>query len=172
MNKGLICFIALVIVTSGVVFYFANNKPINQNSQNKTEITNTIPSPTKSDSVPHPSEEDIIRNFFNLINEKKTDDAVNMMSEKNTSNSSTKNAWKTQFDAFKSINVQSIEKSMEENWSENSHTYKVTLEVFVSSEATNAPIPNYGYEDNPNIRWIPLIKENNNWKIDGLATGP
>lgn len=127
---------------------------------------------TSENTVPLPQEEDIVRNFFALINEKKPSEAVGMMSSVNTKDDSQKQAWAVQFNDIKSVNVQKIEQSMPENWTADRHTYKVTLEVYVSSNAANAPIPYYGWHDNPNIRWVTIIKEDGLWKIDGLATGP
>jgi len=47
------------------------------------------------------------------------------------------------------------------------------LEVYVSSDAKDAPIPYYGWGDNPNIRWVVLEKDSDgSWKISALATGP
>lgn len=116
-------------------------------------------------TVPLPREEDVVTNFFNLINERKVPEAISMMSKKMTGDDSAKQAWGVQFNDIKSINVMKIEPS-------SSHTYKVTLEAYVSSDAANAPIPFYGWEDNPNIRWVELVKEDNVWKINSLATGP
>jgi len=37
----------------------------------------------------------------------------------------------------------------------------------------NAPIPYYGWHDNPNVRWITLEKNSDGfWEIASLATGP
>ena len=37
--------------------------------------------------------------------------------------------------------------------------FEVTLETYVSSEAKDAPIPYYGWHDNPNIRWVSVPPE-------------
>jgi len=51
--------------------------------------------------------------------------------------------------------------------------FKVTLETYISSEAKDAPIPYYGWQDNPNIRWVSVEKDAIClWKIAALATGP
>lgn len=76
------------------------------------------------------------------------------------------------FNAIKSVAVQKIEPSIKENWTDNRHTYKVTLEIYISSDAASAPIPYYGWGDNPNIRWVSITKESGLWKIAELATGP
>ena len=60
-----------------------------------------------------------------------------------------------------------------DNWTEDSQLYQVTLEIYVSSDAANAPIPYYGYVDNPNTRFISLTKnEAGIWQIATIATGP
>ncbi|OGG00026.1 hypothetical protein A2Y99_02195 [Candidatus Gottesmanbacteria bacterium RBG_13_37_7] len=94
------------------------------------------------------------------------------MSKQMTGDDSAKQIWGVQFNVIKSINILKVEPSMQENWSDSSHTYKITLEAYVSSDAANAPIPYYGWGDNPNIRWVELVKEDGLWKINNLATGP
>jgi len=128
--------------------------------------------PKNEKTVPLPQEEDVVRNFFSLINESKITEAISVMSNNMVGDDSAKQAWGVQFNDIKSIHVQKIEPSMSENWNEKRHTYKVTLEAYISSNAANAPIPNYGWEDNPNIRWIELIMEDGLWKINSLATSP
>ena len=124
------------------------------------------------DSVPLPQGEDVIKNFFALINERKIPEAVAMMSTTLVPDDSAKQAWGVQFNDIKSINVQKIEPSLPENWTDQSHVYKVTLEAYVSSEAADAPIPYYGWHDNPNLRWIEIVKEGELWKVNSIATGP
>ncbi len=139
-----------------------------------TGVLTTKPTLTTqpTSSVPLPTEEDIIRSFFNHINEKRITEAISMISQNMVGGDSTKQTWGVHFNAIKSINVMNIEPSMKESWSQDKHSYKVTLEVYVSSEAANAPTPYYGWGDNPNILWITLIKEGDFWKIAELATGP
>ena len=138
----------------------------------KQQVTGQPTVEPTSKEVPPQTEEDIIRTFFNLINEKRIPEAISMMSNQAVGNESTKQAWGVQFNAIKSIRVMAIEPSMKENWTADEHSYKTTLEVSMSSDAANAPIPYYGWGDNPNIRWVVIVKEGNLWKISGLATGP
>jgi hypothetical protein len=127
---------------------------------------------TPENTVPLPQEEDIVRNFFSLIEERKPSEAVSMMSSSITGNDSTKQAWAVQYNAIQSVKVLNIEPAMPEEWTGDKHTYKLTLEVKVNPDSANAPIPYYGWENGSNIRWVTIIKENNLWKIQGLATGP
>ncbi|MCX6726539.1 MAG: hypothetical protein NTY75_01835 [Candidatus Shapirobacteria bacterium] len=127
----------------------------------------TISSQVQTNSVPIPNQEDIIRVFFSLIDEKRIPEAIGMMSEKAISNDSVKQEWTTQFNDFDSVKVVAVEKSIEEN------LYKVTLEAKVNLRAANYPIPYYGYGDKTDVRFIKLIKDSQGrWKIDGIATGP
>jgi hypothetical protein len=138
----------------------------------KNPDTNASKTSDDSAIVPEPQEQDIIRNFFQLIEEKDVSAAVLSMSSKNTSDDSVKQAWGVQFNDWNSVNITNIEASMPTEWSESRHTYKVTMDVVIDSSAANAPIPYYGYENGQNIRFIPIVKENGLWKVDGIATGP
>ena len=141
-----------------------------------TSTSKNIPTaesaPAVASAVPLPTEEDIIRTFFELIDEKRIPEAISMMSASMVGDDSSKQAWGVHFNAFDSIMVQKVEPAMEENWTDNSHEYKVTLNVRVSPQAANAPIPYYGWGNGSNIRWVEIVKENELWKINSLATEP
>jgi hypothetical protein len=123
-------------------------------------------------SVPLPSEESIIMTFFNLIDEKRIPAAISMMTPTSIPDESTKQAWGVQFDAFSKISATKIEPYMKEQWSNNRHTYKVTLLVSMKPESKNAVIPYFGYADGINTRFVTVEKINSLWKISGIATGP
>lgn len=122
--------------------------------------------------IPLPSEISIIRTFFELINEQRAADAVSMLAPETVGDNTQKQAWGVQFNAFQKITAEKIDKSLEENWTETSQSYKVTLDVQMKPEAAKAPIPNYGFENGTNLRWVTLKKIDNLWKISGIATGP
>jgi hypothetical protein len=146
-----------------LAIFFTNGEP---------DTAPTTHNKTKDSIVPKPQETNIINNFFSLIDNKDIPAAISMMSTTAVKDNSAKQAWGVQFNNIKSINVLQIEPSMPENWTPDRHIYKVTLEAYVSSDSANAPIPYYGWGDNPNIRWVELVKENNLWKINALATSP
>lgn len=152
---------------------------VNFASQVSNRINNNenvpVIGPTKKteNTVPLPQETDIARTFFNLIGEHKPSDAVMMMTPVNTNDDSAKQAWAVQFNAFESMSVKSIEPSMQEDWTETVHSYKVTLNVKMKPEAANAvPMPNYGWDNGENYRWVTLEKINSRWMVGGIATGP
>ena len=180
MNKKLIIIASIVIIFgAGILVLFFRQKTFENkiiaeptiietinNQPFKNQINPTSTTTTDQSGVPLPSQEDIVQTFFNLINEGRIPDAVGMLSSKATSDESSRQAWGVQFNIFKQINLSKIE-SAEDN------IFKVTLTVDLKPEAASIqPIPNYGWDNGKNIRWLKLEKENNLWKIDGIATGP
>ena len=126
-----------------------------------------------NEQAPLPSAEYTIGLFFELINDRKINEAIDLMTNEMAGDDASKQAWEVHFNAIKSINVQSIEPYNEEQWTDAKKVFEVTLEVYVSSEAKDAPIPYYGWHDNPNIRWVSVEKDATGfWKIAALATGP
>jgi hypothetical protein len=134
-----------------------------QISGSETETVNT---------VPLPQETDIVQNFFVLIGEKRPTDAVSMMSKSITDNDSEKQAWAVQFNAINSMKVVKIEPVSTNEWTNVQHIYKLTLDVTMKPESANAPIPNFGWSDGENIRWVTMVMENSLWKIKEISTGP
>ena len=120
---------------------------------------------TEASTVPLPQEEDIVRNFINLISEGNISEAVNMLTPKTIADDSQKQAWGMQLAAFKKISLKKIEPA-------GNNLYRVTLDVEMKPESAQGPIPYYGYGNGENVRWIGLEKVDGYWKITGIATGP
>ncbi|MFA6017077.1 MAG: hypothetical protein WC744_03250 [Patescibacteria group bacterium] len=139
------------------------------------EVSAPTVEPTKkpeSNVVPLPQETDIVNNFISFIDEGKASDAVMMMSSSTINDDSTKQAYEVQYAAMTSVKVKKIEESSKSDWTDSWHQYMVTLDVTMDPSSANGPIPYYGYDQGENIRFLNLIRENNVWKIEGLATGP
>lgn len=147
-----------------------NSVPVTQ----AVTLTAVNISPTnKASDVPLPSGEDIIRTFFELINEKRIPAAIDMMSRTEIEDDSQKQAWGVEFNAFESIKTKSVVAYNKESWTDKEQEYKVNLTVQMKPEAAKSgPIPNYGFDNGDNVRWIMLVKENNLWKVKGIGTGP
>ena len=123
--------------------------------------------------VPLPQGEDIVGLFFSLIDEKKIPDAVAMLDDSAVPDDSAKQAWGVQFNVFDSISVKSIEASNIGDEMEGQETYKVILDAKIKPGSENAVIPNFGWEDGENIRWVSLTKNTDGmWKVLGIGTGP
>ena len=142
--------------------------------QRKEQTTNQNISPTQklekeAGGVPLPSDEDIIRNFVNLIGEGSADKAALMMKTKDETELQT---WGVHFNAINSFKLLKIEKASEESWTDNKHIYKVVLDVWMDPRSADAPIPYYGWQNGENTRWITLEKVGDIWKIAEIATGP
>jgi hypothetical protein len=123
--------------------------------------------------VPLPSEEDIIRVFFELIKEKRIPEAISMMDQESVKDEATKQQWAVQLNNLIYPVVKNIKPSMKEDWTKNEETFQVNINLEVAKDAANAPIPYFGWENGDNIRFITLRKNAQNiWKIVGIATGP
>ncbi|MDH7476082.1 MAG: hypothetical protein QHH09_01255 [Microgenomates group bacterium] len=148
-------------------------------SENKTSSQSQQPNPTTnsqtSGTVPLPQDEDVLRNFVNLIEEGKPDDAAKMMKISDQSPpqaNSELQAWAVQFSNITSFKLLKMEKTNENQWTDIKHIYKVVLDVWMNPDSASAPIPYYGWENGENTRFITLEKVGNLWKIAEIATGP
>ncbi|MCX6256206.1 MAG: hypothetical protein NTV31_17290 [Bacteroidia bacterium] len=123
--------------------------------------------------VPLPTGEDVVRLYFNLINEKRIPEAIGMMHSSMVPDDTSKQQWGVQFNSLASVSVIKIEPFHKKEWTRAKNVYKVVLKVKVKPEAANAPIPNYGWENGENVRWIHIQKDKKGlWKISQIATGP
>lgn len=131
------------------------------------------PEEEQSGQVPLPQQEDIIRAFFGLINEKRIPEAIAMMDKVMVDDDSSKQAWGVQFNSLSEIKIENIEPSIKEEWTDTTQTYRVNLTLKVDPGAASAPIPYYGWENGKNIRWVGLNKNAGNlWRIAFIGTGP
>jgi hypothetical protein len=113
---------------------------------------------------------EIIGQFIALIDDHRVGDALAMMSPELVPDAD-RAAWTRQFAAIKSIQVMDI-RPADTGRSGPCFKYKVTLKADVSSEAANEPIPYFGWDDNPNLRWIELCPRGDKWLISSIGTGP
>ncbi len=127
--------------------------------------------PAKEIAVPLPTAQDTIRAFFNLINEQRGQEALKMMTDEMKGEEDTEKVWLAHFEAIERVEVVKITPYDEQNWDNNTQTYQAILNVTVSEDAKNLPIPYYGWGENPNLRWISLERQNSTWHIAAIATG-
>ncbi len=123
--------------------------------------------------IPAQQDIDVIDTFFNLIDRDRAGEAVDMMSTANIPNDGVKQAWAVNFNAIQSVGIKKITPTLESDWTEDRRIYQVILNLQMKPTATLAlPIPNYGWDNGENTRWISLVKVEGKWYIDGIATGP
>jgi hypothetical protein len=178
----IVVLIAVLVITGAVL---VKNKIVPKTLQTQTEtqillkeekahIGSQTISPTTIEKetgggVPLPSDEDIIRSFVDLIENGEASGAALMMKTKNETELQT---WAVHFNAIKSFKLLKIEKTNEDQWTDNKHIYKVVLDVWMDPSSADAPIPYYGWQNGENTRWITLEKVGDIWKIAEIATGP
>lgn len=160
---GMVAIIAVYLVATFVAD--SSKKTSDPQVVQYTGVTQNIAqSDLPGDSVPLPTEEDIIRLFFTLINEKRIPEAIQMMSSKVTVDDSQKQAWGVQFNAFSKVAVISVS-------AEGEGLYRVVLEAEMNPNSADEIIPYFGYENGENVRWISLENIDGGYKISGIATG-
>jgi hypothetical protein len=118
------------------------------------------------------SEEDVIREFFELVDQGRTADAVLAMSSSITGDDSVKQAWAVQLDAMLDVKVVALRASLPQDWTETHHSFRVLLDVRMDPASSTAPIPYYGYTDGENVRFVSVVEEDGAWRIDTIGTGP
>jgi len=127
----------------------------------KIETNPGLAPEAKKEVVPPPSQEDLARNFFNLIGEGKVQDALGMMD----ANDQTKQMWGVNFNSVESLKIKSIAPAFQEEWTAERVTYKVMLEV-------KAKAGQNVWSNGVNARWITLTKATTGWVVHELANNP
>lgn len=113
-----------------------------------------------------------LEEFFVLVNARQIDDAIAIMHPKTVETDAQRQAWRSHLEAIRSIHVMVVEPVAVGTWTLRCQKFKVTLETYVA-DTPAAPIPFYGWHDNPNIRWITMVLgEKGAWQIHEIATGP
>ncbi len=147
----------------------ANEAPIASNQPTSAQPSGDQP----VREVPQPTGEDVIRTFFNLIAEKSIPEAIGMMTPAMIGDESSKQSWGVQFNEMESVQINKITPWQQTDWKSSTQQYQVILSVEMSADAANAPIPYYGWDGDPDVRWVTLEQGDNGlWRIANIATGP
>jgi len=170
-NSWLIIGSLVIIFSIGVLLVKPKNisKETPKNETQEQIVTSSpLINPSPANIVPLPTSEDIIRTFFNLINEARIPEAVEMLSQTANPNDSTKQAWGVSFNSFKSVDIISIEPWDKSSWNTELEIYKVVFDLQLKSGDFA-----YGWDGGQNTRWIEIAKKPASlWKINAFATGP
>lgn len=122
--------------------------------------------------VPPPSAVDMINLFFRLLNEKRVTEAADLLAANLIPDESARKNWEDQFKIFEKAEVLSLEPYQPEEWHADRQVYQISLNVTLNSSGAQAPIPNYGWENGENLRWLIIKKEASGWRLEAIATGP
>lgn len=143
--RAVVYFLIFVFVASVAAFFIVGRFP-------------------KKESGDNDFKGDVVRTFCNLIDEGKISDAVGMTTVEGEVK---KQSWGENFNNFSSFKLVGIKESeIDEN------SFEVDIDVKLKENLINLPIPNYGWENGVNKRWINLIEKDGLYKISEVATGP
>jgi hypothetical protein len=113
-----------------------------------------------------------LEEFFAIVNSQDVNEAMKSMAPSMMRTPEQRKAWRKQLSAIRSIHVMKVEPANVEAWSSKRQIFKVTLEAYVEN-VPDAPIPFFGWHDNPNVRWVTMELDNHRrWVVAGIATGP
>jgi hypothetical protein len=164
---------ALVFIVPIVLLILIGNasrKAVNTGNQaqpTETPLPTSFPTNTVFQNVPLPSKEDIVRTFCGLIDEGRISDAVSMMDVKDET---TRQSWGVSLNNFSSFKLVDIKKSAID---ETGNSFEVDINVTLKKNLTDLPIPNYGWVNGMNKKWIGVVDGGSgHYKITGIATGP
>lgn len=162
-GSTLYILVLIFIVPIIILVLFANTVK----KENKTGSISTPTATPVGENVPLPSKEDVIGTFCELINEGRISDAVSMME---TKDDATRQSWGVSLDNFSSFKLVDIKKS---SIDETGNSFEVDINVTLKKNLTDLPIPNYGWVNGMNKKWINLTEiGQGHYKIAGIATGP
>ncbi len=115
---------------------------------------------------------EVIKSFFQKISNRNPVEAISLMNPKVIGNIKNKSNWEKQFSIFESLSLKNIETYSKNEWTETKHIYKVLLNIKLKSGNAKNVIPNYGYKNGLNAKWIEVEKIKGQWYINGIASGP
>jgi hypothetical protein len=175
-TRGIIIFFAIPVLTVTTLL-FINNAAflggVEQSRINDIKQQQDAGKTPGSTSNKIPTDTELLQLFFQAIQEKNTSISLGMLDPANFSNDAALKEWEKQFTSFEKAQIMNIEPVNQAGWGINDHVYKITLSVKMLPEAASAPIPNYGWQNGDNIRWVKVRKGADNlWRVLEIATGP
>ena len=116
--------------------------------------------------------EDVIHAFFAAIDAGRIEDALTMLDLQLVREAGMVEEWTAQLSALTAVRVVQIGPAQPIEGGP-CRTHRVTLDVKVTPDAANAPIPYYGWDAGPNVRWMELCPTaDTSWAIHAIGTGP
>lgn len=113
-----------------------------------------------------------LEEFFAIVNSRDVNEAMKSMTPAMLRTPEERTAWHRQLSAIRSIHVMKVDPANVESWNSKRHVFKVTLEAYVEN-VPDAPIPCFGWHDNPNVRWVTMELDSRcRWVVAGIGTGP
>jgi len=175
-TKGIVIFFAIPILTV-VSLLFINNAAflggVEQSRINDIKQQQDAGKNPTGENNQIPSDKEFIQLFFATLETKNTAVSLGMLDPSNLIDEASAKEWEKQLTSFEKAQVTNIESLNEDKWTLTEHIYKTTINVKMVPEAASASIPNYGWQNGDNIRWITVRKGVDNlWRVVTIATSP
>jgi len=175
-TRGIVIFFAIPILTVTSLLFINNAAFLGGVEQSRIndikQQQDTGKNPTDA-SNPKPTDKEFIQLFFATLETKNTAVSLGMLDPSNLINEATAKEWEKQLTSFEKAQVTNIEPLNEDKWTLTDHVYKTTVNVKMLPEAASAPVPNYGWQNGDNIRWITVRKGADDlWRVVTIATSP
>ncbi|HPR39502.1 MAG TPA: hypothetical protein PKV62_00630 [Oscillospiraceae bacterium] len=110
---------------------------------------------------------EVIGDFFELLNQGKTEEALALMSENTVGNSQSREMWISSLEGIESVSLEKTEEFLTDSWSDTFESYKCTLSLELKSDAQPGL-----WEEGEIVRFFSMQAENGEWKILGISANP
>jgi hypothetical protein len=129
----------------------------------------TGPAPAQTEVPDKPMLHQVIGVFATLVTEDRVAEAVALLSPEAAPDAAAMEAWTAQLAAIETLQVLADEPA---GWRGFCLKHKVTFAVTMDPASATAPMPFYGWDSSPAIRWVLVCHEEAGWQIAQIATGP
>lgn len=122
-----------------------------------------------SELAPMEDQRHMVIKFLTLINEGKTQDAVDMMDESMRPNQNMKDMWIQSLSSIQGHEfIQGgFTNEDEDSWTDDTQRFKVKINIPETCECEG-----FGWDHGQNTRWIKVVKGESGWMIHEVSTSP
>jgi len=164
-------YLPVIVILSASIF-LAGCQLIPKPEENKTSASvdfGPMPSEVEGENPQESTDSAVIRDFFNLINEKRIPEAIGMLSGEANPDQASTQSWGVNFNSIKNVTVKSIDEWDKNSWTDDKEIYKVVLDITLETGNLS-----YGWYNGENTRWLEIVKDLqlNLWQINTIGTGP
>lgn len=118
-------------------------------------------------AVPQPTDPYVIRHFFELADEGKVNESLDLMIGAMAQDDDYQKILEISLDNFYYVKVRTLDQFRPDLWTENKHKYILRLDVQLNDP--NLPT---GWQNGENVRYVTVSKIGDQWKISEINAAP